>query len=131
MIDAIKCTDTNPATLKSYNSFLAKQHDLVVTSRRTVQSHFVRLLGPDDGIKAATDYDTATGNRLASSGIDVKRCETSGMYARLATDAGEGDILALAAVLTGDAALTECPVAVAETAGPTAMVIPVWPKPVP
>lgn len=132
MIDALKCQDTLPATVDSYNTYLNKRRDMVVANRYTVQARFVRVLGPTEGITAATNYDTQVGNRLSASGIDPKRCETTALYARLATDAPEDDLLILSSMLSGDNKLVECPAVSAAqpyAVRPSAMVIPVWKKP--
>ena len=134
MIDALKCRDTIPATADSYNEFLSKRRDPLLADKYTVQAHFVRLLGPVAGMNAATDYDTQASNRLSTSPIDVKRCETTALYARLAASATDDDLLVLASMLGSDQALSECSAPTAAPAvspRPTAMVIPIWKKPPP
>lgn len=129
MVDAIKCQDTIPETLASYNAFMKTRHDAIIANKYMVQAYFVRTLGPVDGAKAFTDNDTLVANRLSSDGIDVRRCEASGMYARAAAQATEEDLLTMATILTKDANVIECPVQTVVTARPTTMVIPVWKKP--
>ena len=131
MIDAIKCQDTIPATLESYNLFMVKRHDMLVANKYIVQAHFVRIMGPDVGVKASTDYDTQLGNKISSSAIDVQRCKVTGMYARLAGDATEDDLVAMSDLLVGNAPPAVCPATVAAPPSPTAMVIPVWKKQAP
>lgn len=131
MVDAIKCRDTIPATLDSYNAFMGKRRELIVNHKYALQARFVRLHGPVEGIAKATNYDTLMGNQVSSTGIDVKRCETSGLYARMAASAPEDDLHAMAGVLAPDETLVECPAAAPAPARPAGMVIPVWRRPAP
>ncbi len=131
MVDAIKCQDTIPETLASYNAFMTARHDMLVSNKYTVQAHFVRTLGPVDGSKASTDSDTLVANRLSAGPIDVARCQTSGMYARAAAQATPDDLLTMATILAKDADVLECPAPVLADARPTAMIIPIWKKPAP
>ena len=131
MVDAIKCQDTVPGTLASYNAFMTDRHDMLLANKYMVQAYFVRTLGPVDGAKASTDNDTLVANRLSSDAIDVRRCETTGMYTRAAAQATDDDLLTMATILTKDADVNECPILQALPARPAAMIIPVWKKPQP
>lgn len=131
MTDALKCQDTIPATADSYNSFLNKRHDLVIATRGRVREHFVRLLGPTEGAKTSDEYETRAGNRAASAPIDPQRCETMGVYARLATTAAEEDLGAMADMLAPVSGINVCPTELATRARPARMVIPVWEKKAP
>ena len=130
MVDAIKCQDTIPATLASYNAFVGKHRELLTANRYAVQAHFVRTLGAAEGATAATNHETRAGNQLSAGPIDVKRCEATGMYARLATHASEEDLAMMADVLATGTEIAACPVAAAP-GKPVAMVIPIWKKPAP
>ena len=129
MIDAIKCQDTMPTTLASYNDFMSQRRDLIVANKYGVQAHFVRTLGSVDGAKGSTDYDTRTGNTLSSAPIDVDRCEAAGVYARLATHAPEDDLVALSDMLVKTPGFAECAATATVSTKPKAMIIPVWRKP--
>lgn len=131
MTDALKCQDTIPATVDSYNTFLNKRHDLVIATRSRVREHFIRLLGPTEGAKTSDEYETRTGNRAASAPIDPQRCETTGVYARLATTAAEEDLGAMADMLAPVSGINVCPTELATRARPARMVIPVWEKKAP
>lgn len=131
LVDALKCRDTMPSTMESYNGFMSKQHGTVVSSKHVTQARFVRMLGAEAGDKASTDYDTQIGNQLSAAPIDVQRCETSGMYARLATVASEADLVQLADLLAASVHVVPCAVADAAPAKPTHMVIEVWKRPEP
>lgn len=131
MVDAIKCQETMASTLEGYNAFLAKRQDTLIANKYLMQAHFVRKLGPVEGAKAATDYDTKVGNLLSASPISVDRCESTGMYARLATNASDDDLVIMADTLAGAVEVVECPAAEPAKAKPTEMVIPIWKKPAP
>lgn len=131
MVDAIKCQDTMASTLEGYNSFITKWQDRLVANKYIVQAHFVRRLGPVEGAKAATDYHTRVGNQLSASPISVDRCESTGMFARLAANASDDDLVIMANALAGAVEVTECPAAEPVKAKPTQMIIPIWNKPTP
>lgn len=129
MIDTLKCRDTVPVTVDSYNVLLTKQNDVFLKHKYIVESHFVRTLGLAAGMKAASDFDTQRTNHLSAAGIDVKRCQVTGLYARLAGSASEDDLLMLAGMLADVDVPAECADAIKLTTVPTApvaMVIPVW-----
>lgn len=131
MFDALKCQDTLPATVDSYNGFLDKRHDLIVSSKNRVREHFLRLLGPAEGYTASDRYETRAGNRAASGAIDPERCETTGMYARLAANASEDDLVAMAGLLAKDTEVATCRGDTPALSRPARMVIPVWEKKAP
>lgn len=129
MIDAIKCQDTMPTTLASYNGFINGRRDLIVANKYGVQAHFVRTMGSVNGAKGSTDYDTRIGNNLSAEPIDVDRCEAAGVHARLATHASEDDLVALAGMLVKSPGFAECATTAVVSTKPKAMIIPVWKKP--
>lgn len=128
MVDSLKCQDTIPATLESYNTFMNTRRDTLVAHKRRVEAHFVRQVGGQDGISASDDYTTRVGNQLSSPVITVAQCERAGTIARLATAASDADLLVLADTIVPDRPIKDCPDAAPASDRPRAMVIPVWAK---
>ncbi len=128
MVDSLKCQDTIPATLQSYNSFMNMRRDALVAHKRRVEAHFVRQVGGQDGISASDAYTTRVGNQVSSPVIDVVQCERAGTIARLATTASDADLLVLADTIVPDRPIKDCPDAAPVSDRPRAMVIPVWAK---
>ena len=128
MVQALKCQDTLPATTESYNKFLAAKRSLIIANRRAVVGHFVRQYGPEAGQAAFTAYETQLSNHSSSPVIDVAQCEKAGAYARFAAAASDADLLMLADVIAANTVISDCP---APTAPRAAMVMPVWPRPIP
>jgi len=126
MVDSLKCQDTIPATLQSYNDFMNTRRNALVAHKRRVEAHFVRRDGGQDGIVASDDYNTRVGNQVSSPVIDVVQCERAGTIARLATAASEADLLVLADTIVPDRIIRDCPDAIPVSDRPRAMVVPVW-----
>jgi len=130
MIDALKCQETLASTVDGYNKFIQNKRALLVSSKHIVEGHFVRTMGAVDGTAAATNFQTRLGNRISTDDIDVKQCQRTGMYARLAAAASDEDLMRLAQLIAPAEALETCPAVAADTT-PTKMIIPVWEKSAP
>lgn len=126
MVQALKCQDTVPATLASFNKFMADKHDLIVRDKYLIQAHFVRQYGAGDGMKASDDYQTKLGNQNSSAVVTVAECEKAATYSRLAAGAGEEDLSVLAGMVSAAVPIVECPAPATTAAKPAAMVIQVW-----
>ncbi len=120
LVESLKCRDTVPDTVAAYNDFVTKKRALLLTNKYRVQDHFIKNYGAAAGSVASNNYETRAGNHNSSPKITPERCRSVAAYSRLAANASEDDLPALADALARSNPIADCPVA------PTAMVIPVW-----
>lgn len=97
LVGAMRCRNA-PDTLSSYNAFVQARKASLEASRTVLQAHFIRALGPEDGMPAFAAYETEVGNRASIIDHDTLRCEAVATYSRLASSASEDDLYTLARV---------------------------------
>ncbi|MGN6377176.1 MAG: hypothetical protein ACTHMG_16700 [Sphingomonas sp.] len=126
MVDALRCTNTMPSTVDSYNAFVDAKRPALNSAKYAIQAHFVKQDGADKGIQAFTDYETRLGNELSSPNASYDRCAMIGSLARMATAASAPDLQILSSNFAKSSLIASCP-RPAGAAGPRkTMVIPVW-----
>ena len=126
MVESLKCQDTIPATLESYNAFMNARREMLVNYKHRVEAHFVRQWGTQAGTAASDDYNTKTGNQVSTSTIDVAQCERAGMIARFASTASDEDLRLLAETIAPASVIRDCPDVAPRPGRPLSMVIPIW-----
>lgn len=131
MVLALKCHDTAPDTVAAFNKFMADKRAVVLKDRHLVEAHFVRSLGPVEGMRASAAYDTRLGNQSSAPDISVAQCERAASYARLADAGGEDDLPVLAGLVAVPSSLAACPTAAPAPTRPAGMVIQTWARPAP
>ncbi|GGB89426.1 hypothetical protein GCM10011494_04720 [Novosphingobium endophyticum] len=97
LVGAMRCRDA-PDTLNSYNAFVQARKASLEASRTVLQAHFIRALGPENGMPAFAAYETEVGNRASIIDHDTLRCEAVATYSRLASSASENDLYTLARI---------------------------------
>ena len=110
-VGALNCAARMPAAAESYNGFMQRKKDFILSNLYVVRAHFVREVGATDGATAFANYETLEGNKYSNATYDVARCEKIDAYARIAGQASDADLMKLVAVLSPGLLPSGCKVA--------------------
>ncbi len=118
MVNALKCREIAPTTLRAYGSLLEDRYGEFAEHSALVQDDLIARFGPRTGQSAFDDYETRIGNY--HSGVRASRdlCADTATHIALASRADHGE-LEMLSKLTTNRSIATC--AVARTPEPDRM----------
>ncbi len=108
MVNALKCRDILPATMRSYGQLVSQRDGEFRQHANRVEGRLVARYGPHSGRLAFNDYETLLGNYHSNGRHTLESCGDMGAFVRLIQRAGSDDLHTLSN-LVPRSAIRACP----------------------
>ncbi len=106
MVNALKCREMSPATLRQYGQFLDQRSDELSVHGEAVERSLIARYGPQEGRLAFSDYETRIGNYHAGVQPTRELCRDTDTFMKLAGRANHAELETLSKLATNRAIST-------------------------
>ncbi|MEL7218075.1 MAG: hypothetical protein AAGK01_06550, partial [Pseudomonadota bacterium] len=106
MVNALKCRQLSPATLRQYGRFLEERSDEMSVHGDKIEQSLVARYGPEQGRVAFNDYETRIGNYHAGTQPTRELCDDVSTFMKLASRANHAELETLSKLATNRAIST-------------------------
>jgi len=100
MVNALKCRETAPTTLRSYGQLIESRYDEFSEHAEFVEASMVDRHGPHAGRAAFDDYETRIGNYHSDVRPSIELCNDTAAFIDLASRADHAELETLSKLAT-------------------------------
>ncbi|MDJ0642742.1 MAG: hypothetical protein QNJ15_07985 [Erythrobacter sp.] len=100
MVNALKCRQLSPATLRQYGQFLDQRSDELKVHGENVQRSMVARYGQQQGKLAFNDYETRIGNYHSGTRPTRELCQDVNTFLKMASRANHAELETLSKLAT-------------------------------
>ena len=111
MVNALKCREVDPMTLRSYGQLLEKRSNEFAGHGLRVKKSLEQRFGARQGTAMFDDYETRIGNYHSGTRPSMEKCDDTAAFIRLANRANSAELETLSRLVT-NRGIRACPVPV-------------------
>ncbi|MGB7369778.1 hypothetical protein, partial [Erythrobacter sp.] len=100
MVNALKCRQLSPTTLRSYGQLVEDRYDEFAEHAQFVQTSMIDRHGPRVGRSAFDSYETRIGNYHSDVRASVELCNDTAAFIDLASRANHAELETLSKLMT-------------------------------
>lgn len=100
MVNALKCRQMSPSTLRQYGQFLDQRSDELSVHGRNVERSLVARYGESEGRLAFNDYETRIGNYHSGTRPTRELCQDVNAFLKMAGRANHAELETLSKLAT-------------------------------